>query len=79
MKAPKRLHYWCLLAVFLCIALQGYTQEKTITGRVVDVSNSPLVGVTVTIKNKNTATRTNDLAETLSVFQSNKSTGRLAK
>ena len=44
MKIPLRLHLLFLFTVFLCIAILGYTQEKTVTGRVVDVSDSPLSG-----------------------------------
>jgi TonB-dependent starch-binding outer membrane protein SusC len=52
----KRLRPIGLLLIAIAITTLGMAQQKTITGKVVDAAGKPLVGVTVSVKNKNTAT-----------------------
>lgn len=59
MKMKKRLRR--CMAVFITLLLTGasFGQQKTITGRVSDVANTPLIGVTVSVKSKTVSTLTN--------------------
>ncbi|HEX6427822.1 MAG TPA: TonB-dependent receptor plug domain-containing protein, partial [Niastella sp.] len=63
MKITKRLRFGSLLAIALTITAFCLAQQKSISGRVVDASNSPMPGVTVSVKNKNTVTTTNEKGE----------------
>ena len=49
-----------LIAISLIVAMGAVAQEKTVHGTVKDASNRPLIGVTVTVKGKNTATTTDE-------------------
>jgi TonB-dependent starch-binding outer membrane protein SusC len=71
MKMTKRLRhlaaltagFWrlmTLLILALILNLGAWAQQKTITGKVLDNNSRPLPGVTVSVKNKNTATTTNE-------------------
>lgn len=59
MKMKKRLRYLFALTAAFFVFFPTFSQQKNITGRVVDPTNIPMAGVTVSIKNKNTATVTN--------------------
>jgi iron complex outermembrane receptor protein len=63
MKITKRLRFGSLLAIALTLTAFCLAQQKSISGRVVDASNSPMPGVTVSVKNKNTVTITNEKGE----------------
>ncbi|MFM2327856.1 MAG: hypothetical protein RIR31_2058, partial [Bacteroidota bacterium] len=52
----KRLRPIGLLLIAIAITTLGMAQQKNITGKVVDAAGKPLMGVTVSVKNKNTAT-----------------------
>src|SRR5687768_9249996 len=56
MNELKRL---LVAALCLCSFLVGFAQSKTITGRVLGDDNTPLTGVTVSIKGTNRSTQTN--------------------
>jgi hypothetical protein len=60
MKMKKRLRHMALIAISLIVAMGAVAQEKTVHGTVKDASNRPLIGVTVTVKGKNTATTTDE-------------------
>lgn len=47
-----------LLAICFCFVLSGWTQNKRITGKVVSSDQSPLMGVSVTVKGKTTGVST---------------------
>jgi iron complex outermembrane receptor protein len=63
MKITKRLRFGSLLVIALTITAFCLAQQKSISGRVVDATNSPMPGVTVSVKNKNTVTTTNEKGE----------------
>ena len=55
----KFLHLMLLLSIALLFTLQAFAQEKTVTGKVVDEKNQPLVGATVKVRGANRAVVTN--------------------
>lgn len=63
MKLKKRLRHCLAVGITLLIAGICYGRQKTVTGRVVDVTNNPLVGVTVSVKNKTVSTLTDGNGE----------------
>ncbi len=54
----KQLLYYVLMVVALLTCFNTIAQDRTITGKVTDASESTLPGVSVSIKNKKTATIT---------------------
>lgn len=61
------LRSWCT-ACLLLFATIGFAQQRTITGKVTDASNTPVSGATVAVRGSNVATQTNIQGEfTLSV------------
>ena len=56
----RRLLYTLLGILTLLSGLQLRAQQKTITGKVLDAENNPVVGVTVTVKGQNRATLTKE-------------------
>ena len=48
------------LLITLLLALQTFAQQKTITGKVLDNTGSPVAGATVTVKGTNVATQTSN-------------------
>jgi len=46
-------------ACLLLLATIGFAQQRTITGKVTDASNSPVAGATIALKGANIATQTN--------------------
>ena len=48
-----------LVGILLVVAPDAFAQQKTITGKVTDQQNAPLVGVVVAVKRSNRATTTN--------------------
>src|SRR5437588_5484259 len=48
-----------LVGILLVAAPRAFAQQKTITGKVTDQQNAPLVGVVVAVKRSNRATTTN--------------------
>jgi TonB-dependent starch-binding outer membrane protein SusC len=63
MKLKKRSIRSGLLSLAVLLNFTVLAQTKTVTGLVLDALNNPLSGVTVTVKNKNTATSTNAKGE----------------
>lgn len=63
MKMKKRWRPAILLAAMLSLLQLAQAQTRTITGKVVDASGQPLSGVVVTVKDKSTATSTNEAGE----------------
>lgn len=53
----KRLLYF-LLCLFAAIPYNGFAQQKTLDGRVVDSKNTPIPGVSVRLKNSQTGSAT---------------------
>src|ERR1700723_3458223 len=56
----RRLLYTLLGILTLLSGLQLRAQQKTITGKVLDAENNPVVGGTVTVKGQNRATLTKE-------------------
>jgi TonB-linked SusC/RagA family outer membrane protein len=62
MKRKKRLRPVAFTAIALMLSITLLSQQRTITGKVVDADNRPLVGVTVAVKNRpGTVTTTNEI------------------
>jgi TonB-linked SusC/RagA family outer membrane protein len=55
----KFLQLMLLTSITFLFTLQAYTQEKTVTGKVVDEKNQPMVGATVKVRGANRAVVTN--------------------
>ncbi|TAD85239.1 MAG: TonB-dependent receptor [Bacteroidetes bacterium] len=55
----KRMQLLCSTALLCLWALFSGAQQKTVSGKVVDGVQKPLSGVSITVKNKTTATATN--------------------
>ena len=63
MKLRKRWRPAILLAAMLSVLQMAIAQNRTITGKVLDVSGTPLSGVVVVVKGKSAATTTNDAGD----------------
>jgi TonB-dependent starch-binding outer membrane protein SusC len=57
------LKNYFVLLTFLCISLFAQAQESSLKGKIVDVSNAPLVGASVIVKGSKNTTITNQQGE----------------
>jgi TonB-linked SusC/RagA family outer membrane protein len=56
----KRLRHLAICIIAMTMGLCVQAQQKTVSGKVTDADNRPLSGVTVSVKNTNTKTTTNE-------------------
>ena len=59
----KRLRYYGLIIICLFTTMSLQAQQKTVKGQIIDASQLPIPGVTVTVQNKKTATISNAKGE----------------
>lgn len=62
----RTIKYCILMAGFLCVCVPSLygVENLNVTGKVVDSSGEPLIGVSIKVENKNMGTTT-DITETL--------------
>ena len=59
----KRLRYYGLIIICLFTTMSLQAQQKTVKGQIIDASQLPIPGVTITVQNKKTATISNAKGE----------------